>query len=166
MKGSLANNGRCPKCTLKPPCKHFPSIEALNASFGNPTPVKEQNLNFYEKQSQSASHVTQSEFQSKYQRSDGFSISSQPQTQNGSNSIFQQSANHIMGGSKPPGSAKNFSMKKQSIESEQQPAPTTDKPQLETIYEKKPETLAEILAQQDQLQREMKQKLEGVGGLG
>ena len=66
MKGSLANNGRCPKCTLKPPCKHFASLEALNGNLGDPTPDK-QNLNFYEKQSQmSASHVTQSEFQSKY----------------------------------------------------------------------------------------------------
>ena len=32
MKGTLANNGRCPKCTLKPPCKHYDSIEALNGS--------------------------------------------------------------------------------------------------------------------------------------
>ena len=30
MKGQLANKGRCPKCTLKPPCKHFDSIDALN----------------------------------------------------------------------------------------------------------------------------------------
>lgn len=30
MKGGLANRGRCPKCTLKPPCKHFESMEALN----------------------------------------------------------------------------------------------------------------------------------------
>ena len=32
MKGTLALNGRCPKCTLKPPCKHFESIEQLNNS--------------------------------------------------------------------------------------------------------------------------------------
>ena len=32
MKGTLALNGRCPKCTLKPPCKHFDSIEQLNNS--------------------------------------------------------------------------------------------------------------------------------------
>jgi len=29
MKGTLANKGRCPKCTLKPPCKHYDSMEAL-----------------------------------------------------------------------------------------------------------------------------------------
>ena len=29
MKGSLVNNGRCPKCTLKPPCKHYERIEDL-----------------------------------------------------------------------------------------------------------------------------------------
>jgi len=23
IKGTLVNNGRCPKCTLKPPCKHY-----------------------------------------------------------------------------------------------------------------------------------------------
>lgn len=32
MKGTLALNGRCPKCTLKPPCKHFDSVEQLNSS--------------------------------------------------------------------------------------------------------------------------------------
>lgn len=25
MKGNLVNKGRCPICTLKPPCKHFDS---------------------------------------------------------------------------------------------------------------------------------------------
>ena len=29
MKGSLVQSGRCPKCTLKPPCKHFEKIEDL-----------------------------------------------------------------------------------------------------------------------------------------
>ncbi|CDW78383.1 kinesin motor domain containing protein [Stylonychia lemnae] len=29
MKGTLVNNGRCPKCTLKPPCKHYEKIEDL-----------------------------------------------------------------------------------------------------------------------------------------
>jgi hypothetical protein len=29
MKGSLVQNGRCPKCTLKPPCKHFESPEDI-----------------------------------------------------------------------------------------------------------------------------------------
>ena len=29
MKGSLVSNGRCPKCTLKPPCKHYQSSEEL-----------------------------------------------------------------------------------------------------------------------------------------
>jgi len=37
MKGSLANKGRCPKCTLKPPCKHFESVEQLNSESGLPT---------------------------------------------------------------------------------------------------------------------------------
>ena len=32
MKGNLANNGRCPKCTLKPPCKHYESIEQMMGS--------------------------------------------------------------------------------------------------------------------------------------
>lgn len=29
MKGSLVNNGRCPKCTLKPPCKHYEKADDL-----------------------------------------------------------------------------------------------------------------------------------------
>lgn len=29
IKGSLVNNGRCPKCTLKPPCKHYDKMEDL-----------------------------------------------------------------------------------------------------------------------------------------
>jgi len=29
MKGSLATKGRCPKCTLKPPCKHYETMDAL-----------------------------------------------------------------------------------------------------------------------------------------
>lgn len=29
MTGTMANKGRCPKCTLKPPCKHYDSISAL-----------------------------------------------------------------------------------------------------------------------------------------
>ena len=32
MKGTLVNNGRCPKCTLKPPCKHYEKIEDLPSS--------------------------------------------------------------------------------------------------------------------------------------
>ena len=32
MKGTLVNNGRCPKCTLKPPCKHYEKIEDLPTS--------------------------------------------------------------------------------------------------------------------------------------
>jgi hypothetical protein len=29
MKGTLVQNGRCPKCTLKPPCKHFETSEDI-----------------------------------------------------------------------------------------------------------------------------------------
>jgi hypothetical protein len=29
MKGTLANKGRCPKCTLKPPCKHYENMDQL-----------------------------------------------------------------------------------------------------------------------------------------
>jgi len=29
LKGNLPSKGRCPKCTLKPPCKHFSSQEEL-----------------------------------------------------------------------------------------------------------------------------------------
>jgi len=29
IKGNLVHNGRCPKCTLKPPCKHFASVDDL-----------------------------------------------------------------------------------------------------------------------------------------
>lgn len=29
MKGNLVQNGRCPKCTLKPPCKHFDKAEDI-----------------------------------------------------------------------------------------------------------------------------------------
>ena len=31
MKGTLVSSGRCPKCTLKPPCKHFEKMEDLPA---------------------------------------------------------------------------------------------------------------------------------------
>ena len=50
MKGSLANNGRCPVCTLKPPCKHYASIDALgggeNPTVADNTPGK-QGMEFY-----------------------------------------------------------------------------------------------------------------------
>lgn len=39
IKGTLVNNGRCPKCTLKPPCKHYASMEELNADVGAKSPV-------------------------------------------------------------------------------------------------------------------------------
>lgn len=29
MKGNLVHNGRCPKCTLKPPCKHYANCNEL-----------------------------------------------------------------------------------------------------------------------------------------
>ena len=29
MKGTLVQNGRCPKCTLKPPCKHYERSEDI-----------------------------------------------------------------------------------------------------------------------------------------
>jgi hypothetical protein len=29
IKGTLVSNGRCPTCTLKPPCKHYLSCEDL-----------------------------------------------------------------------------------------------------------------------------------------
>lgn len=29
IKGNLVNNGRCPKCTLKIPCKHYERAEDL-----------------------------------------------------------------------------------------------------------------------------------------
>ena len=32
MKGTLANKGRCPVCTLKPPCKHYETMEQLLGS--------------------------------------------------------------------------------------------------------------------------------------
>ena len=31
IKGNLVNNGRCPKCTLKIPCKHYERVEDLPA---------------------------------------------------------------------------------------------------------------------------------------
>jgi hypothetical protein len=30
IKGTLVNTGRCPKCTLKPPCKHYATMDELN----------------------------------------------------------------------------------------------------------------------------------------
>jgi hypothetical protein len=50
IKGSLVNNGRCPKCTLKPPCKHYANQDELAADMGKqqsprggkpPMPVKQ-----------------------------------------------------------------------------------------------------------------------------
>ena len=29
MKGTLVQTGRCPKCTLKPPCKHYDRVDDL-----------------------------------------------------------------------------------------------------------------------------------------
>ena len=95
MKGNLANNGRCPVCTLKPPCKHYASIDALNGggAVADNTPGK--NMEFYphKKSEYSASQVTHSE--NKYQRSDGFSITSHNTNMNQggqSAGIFQNSA--------------------------------------------------------------------------
>lgn len=43
MKGTLVNNGRCPKCTLKPPCKHYEKIEDLpNVAEVQPSLAKKQ----------------------------------------------------------------------------------------------------------------------------
>ena len=40
MKGGLAKGGRCPKCTLKPPCKHYENMEALTADIPQTTPER------------------------------------------------------------------------------------------------------------------------------
>lgn len=98
MRGSLANNGRCPICTLKPPCKHFDSTEALGgAGHNQDTPVqKQQNLEFYPNKVEysasmiSNSHAAQSE-QPKFQKSDGFSVGSN-QTYSQGGGVFQSSA--------------------------------------------------------------------------
>lgn len=85
MKGTLANKGRCPKCTLKPPCKHYDTMEQLIQSTGQPdmsvhsvaqaTPDRGM---FYPTESvvsgSGVSITTQSD--AKHQRSDGFSVSS------------------------------------------------------------------------------------------
>jgi len=45
MKGSLVNNGRCPKCTLKPPCKHYEKAEDLpNIVEVQPSILKKNNI--------------------------------------------------------------------------------------------------------------------------
>jgi hypothetical protein len=36
MKGNLVQIGRCPKCTLKPPCKHYEKSEDIMASQDDP----------------------------------------------------------------------------------------------------------------------------------
>jgi len=41
MKGNLANNGRCPKCTLKPPCKHYESVEQLMGTQSQSSKISE-----------------------------------------------------------------------------------------------------------------------------
>ncbi len=44
MKGNLVSNGRCPKCTLKPPCKHYETSGALPSVLEvQPTLLKKQN---------------------------------------------------------------------------------------------------------------------------
>jgi len=44
IKGNLVNNGRCPKCTLKIPCKHYDKVDDLPAVKGSsqllPPPTK------------------------------------------------------------------------------------------------------------------------------
>jgi len=38
IKGNLVNNGRCPKCTLKIPCKHYERVEDLPAVAAKQSP--------------------------------------------------------------------------------------------------------------------------------
>jgi hypothetical protein len=68
MKGTLAHNGRCPKCTLKPPCKHYDSLEALNGESNvEVTPARAQGLEFYPgKVEYSASMASKSDQLAKY----------------------------------------------------------------------------------------------------
>lgn len=50
MKGTLVNNGRCPKCTLKPPCKHYEKIEDLPSNTeANSSAKKQPTVAVYEK---------------------------------------------------------------------------------------------------------------------
>jgi hypothetical protein len=100
LKGSLATNGRCPKCTLKPPCKHYDSLEALNGASTKEeqTPASKQNLEFYPNKVEysasmvSNSHHAQSE-QPKFQKSDGFSVNSnRTYSQGAQGGVFQSSA--------------------------------------------------------------------------
>jgi hypothetical protein len=93
MKGSLPNKGRCPKCTLKPPCKHFDSLDALQRFRGNDSDIPSMTAisghshqtpsksNFYPyKQSDAESSVVSGSTNEilRQGRSDGFSISSHP----------------------------------------------------------------------------------------
>ena len=74
MKGQLANKGRCPKCTLKPPCKHYESMEAMNEAVAVQETPDKAAYPFYPAKEAS---ITHSEVTSnKYQRSDGFSVTS------------------------------------------------------------------------------------------
>jgi hypothetical protein len=48
MKGTLLNNGRCPKCTLKPPCKHYEKIEDLPSTAEVNSTAKKPIISAYE----------------------------------------------------------------------------------------------------------------------
>ena len=98
MKGTLANKGRCPKCTLKPPCKHYETMEQLASALGIPMDqstsgglgdksylavtrkddnTPDRGMFYPENSVVSGSGVSiTTESNAKQQRSDGFSISS------------------------------------------------------------------------------------------
>ena len=64
MKGTLVNNGRCPKCTLKPPCKHYEKIDDLPSNAEVNSSAKKPTVAVYEKQIKPA--TLESELASKY----------------------------------------------------------------------------------------------------
>jgi hypothetical protein len=97
MKGTLANKGRCPKCTLKPPCKHYDTMDQLLSAQGvsgqstmlpmpneggylaarNNQGTPDRGMFYPENSVVSGSGVSiTTESNAKHQRSDGFSVTS------------------------------------------------------------------------------------------
>lgn len=161
LKGTLAHQGRCPKCTLKPPCKHFASLEALNGgpveSLPSATPDKGM---FYPPKDYSSQAGTSE--QSKYQRSDGFSISSHPSIQGGQSSSLLQSNGQQILLNNSSGMQQRLNAQKayrHELQEQQSSLPDDLSVPSPADPQKKPQTLSDILAEQDALQRQLMDRI-------
>ena len=161
LKGTLAHQGRCPKCTLKPPCKHFASLEALNGGPVDQLPTTTPDKGMFYPPKDYSSQAGTSE-QSKYQRSDGFSISSHPSIQGGqSSSLLQSSGQQILLNNSSGMQQRLNAQKvyKHELQEQQSSLPEDLSVPSPAEPQKKPQTLSDILAEQDALQRQLMDRI-------